>query len=71
MPTPDQSLEGLLKVLIEDGVDERVDEGVEVPQPGEEVSQLYGGAAGATRVDDHLLQEERHPADHEGPQYQS
>lgn len=55
MAAPNKSLESFFEVLIKDGVDEGVDERVEITQPCQKVSHLHRSAARTTRVDNHLL----------------
>ena len=58
-------LEGLLEVLIAQGVDEGVQRGVDVAQPdGEHVHMLV--TAALTEGNDHEEDEVRNPADDEG-----
>ena len=70
MSAPDQSLKGLFEVLVKDGVDERVNERVEIAQPSQEVCHLNRRAAAVTRVDNDLLEKERQPADDKRPEDQ-
>lgn len=67
MPFPfDQLLKSQLEVFIKAGVKQRVDKGVGVAQPGEEVGHRRGGAE-EPQAHQELLQEKGHPAKDEGP----
>lgn len=70
MAAPNKSLESLFEVLVKDGVDERIDQRIDVTQPRQEVRHLHRSAARAARVDDQLLDKERQPANYESPDYQ-
>lgn len=61
-PEAHEFLERFLEVLIGHGVYDRVDEGVQVPQPGEKVKQL-GVETGVARGHHQCVNEERQPAD--------
>lgn len=71
MAAPHQSLESFFEVFVEDGVDKRIDQGVDVAQPRQKVSHLHRRVAGVARIDDHLLHEKRQPADDERPDDQA
>ncbi len=70
MSQPQDPLEGLPELRVEDGVDERVDAAVDVSEPGGDEEGGVARAPGATLhldadgVED-VAREERHPAHQE------
>lgn len=62
----EQVLEGVVVVLVEGCVDQRVEEGIGVAQPEEDAFPNGGDIAGAERVEE-FCDEEGDPAEHKDP----
>lgn len=67
---PNESLESFFEVFIKDGVDEGVDQRVEVAQPCQKVSHLHRSTARTAGVGNHFLDKKGQPTDDESPYYQ-
>lgn len=70
MTAPNKSLESFFEVFIKNGVDEGVDQRVEIAQPCQKVRHLHGSTARTAGVDDHLLDKKWQPTDDKGAYYQ-
>ncbi len=67
----DQLLKSPFEILIKDGVNQRVDERVQIAQPNQKVGHLRRETAGFTDGNNHLMDEEGQPADDKSPQNES